>query len=135
MRPGIRQDDPRQGMRLIEADVPALSSPGPRLIGQGCCSSQEGQSACGKGETALARREEGGGVQRQPHARTGGAAIRKACKNPGGRLQIFGLVKKAVPDGCPAAIHDQQAGLDRGAVFGESTRGKRHCGHHDAVAF
>ena len=44
-------------------------------------------------------------------------------------------MKKAVPDGCPAAIHDQQAGLNRGAVFGESAGGKRHGAHHDALAF
>lgn len=29
-----------------------LAGPGPRLAGQGCCSGQEGQSACGKGQPA-----------------------------------------------------------------------------------
>ena len=44
-------------------------------------------------------------------------------------------MEKAVPDPCPAPIHDQKAGFHRRTVLGEGPYGKGHGGDHSAVPF
>ena len=134
MRPGIGQDDPRQGVRLVQANVATLPRPGCHLIGQGRCCGEETQTACGQGETTIARGQNGRRIHYDPPAGTRGPPWPQARQDPGRRFEVLGLVEEPVPRRGSASIHDQQSGLDRGAVPGEGARREGDSGRHSAVS-
>ena len=129
MRPGRGQDDPPQGMGLVEPDIAPLAGPGLHIIGQGRRPREEGQAARGQGQAPRARCQQGGGRHGQARPRSGADPWRKRSDPPRRVLQIVRGLKRRRGLVALGPVDHQQARLHRGPVFCEGMGWKGDASH------